>query len=136
MFSAKFNHLAFAASVIAGIAFSAPAWAVELLTPSETLETVHAGKAVLIDIRTPGEWADTGIAVDATPIDMSSPQFIADLKGVIAANPGKQLAFVCRSGNRSGQLTAQLEAAGLTNIIDVKGGMNNWIGQGLPVKDY
>ena len=118
----------------AALAFSSQAFALERVTPKEADAQINAGETVLIDIRTPDEWADTGVAPKANPIDMTSDNFVADLKDVIAANPGKKLAFICRSGRRSGQLTRQLEAAGLTNIVDVQGGMSEWIGEGLPVR--
>jgi rhodanese-related sulfurtransferase len=114
--------------------FAFPAFAVEMMNVKAANEASKAGEIVLIDIRTPQEWADTGTAPQAKPIDMTSAAFMDELGGVIAANPGKKLAFICRSGNRSGMLTSQLESAGLTNIIDVEGGMNQWMSQGLPVK--
>lgn len=121
------------ALVLVALLFAAPAFAVEKMTPGQVRAEVEGGRAVLIDIRTPAEWADTGVAQSARPIDMTSEGFVTDLKSVIAENPGKKLAFICRSGNRSGQLTAQLEASGLTNIIDVAGGTSAWIAEGLPM---
>lgn len=120
--------------VAAILAFAMPAFAVERLAPREANLEVSAGGMVLIDIRTPDEWADTGVAPNATPIDMTSPEFVDQLKAVIAANPGKKYAFMCRSGNRSGMLTKRLEQAGLQNVVDVKGGILGWIDAGLPVK--
>lgn len=117
-----------------------PGFAAEMMTPRQVHDAAVAGTVALIDIRTPQEWAETGIADVATPIDMTAPTFIDELKKAMAANPGKRLAFICRSGNRSGQLVAALEQAGLKDIIDVAGGMGGngavpgWIADGLPVK--
>ncbi len=121
------------ALVLASLLFALPAFAVEMMTPAQVSTEIAAGHVVLIDIRTPAEWAETGVAQSARPIDMTSAGFVTDLNTVIAENPGKKLAFICRSGNRSGQLTAQLEASGLTNIVDVAGGTKAWIAEGLPV---
>ena len=121
------------ALVLVALLFAVPAFAVEKMAPGQVSAEVEGGRAVLIDIRTPAEWADTGVAQSARPIDMTSEGFVTDLKTVIAENPGRKLAFICRSGNRSGQLTAQLEASGLTNIIDVAGGTSAWIAEGLPM---
>ena len=121
------------ALVLVALLFAVPAFAVEKMAPGQVSAEVEGGRAVLIDIRTPAEWADTGVAQSARPIDMTSEGFVTDLKSVIAENPGRKLAFICRSGNRSGQLTAQLEASGLTNIIDVAGGTSAWIAEGLPM---
>lgn len=128
------------AALAAALAFSLPAFAVELMQPKAVAAQIEAGKVALVDIRTPAEWAETGVATPATPIDMTSPDFIPALKKLIAANPDKRLAFICRSGNRSGQLTQALEQAGLKDVIDVAGGMaggaagKGWIAEGLPVK--
>ena len=121
------------AFVFAALLHALPAFAVEMMTPAQVNKEAVAGRMVLIDIRTPAEWVETGVAQSARPIDMTSAGFVADLKTVITENPGKKLAFICRSGNRSGQLTAQLEASGLKNIVDVAGGTTAWIAEGLPV---
>ncbi|WP_237154187.1 rhodanese-like domain-containing protein [Oryzibacter oryziterrae] len=111
-----------------------PALAVDHLDPAVVDAAVSAGQTVLIDIRTPEEWADTGLARGATPLDMTSASFLTDLKQVIDSNPGKKLTFICRSGHSSGMLTDQLEHAGLPGLADVKGGMNAWVQESLPME--
>jgi rhodanese-related sulfurtransferase len=120
---------------------TAPVIAAERWQPKAVASAVEAGTVVLIDIRTPEEWADTGLATPAIPADMISPDFMAKLAEIVASNPGKRLAFICRSSNRSSQVTAALEAqAGYTDLIDVAGGMlgkgdaPGWIAEGLPVR--
>jgi rhodanese-related sulfurtransferase len=122
------------AFLAAALAVSSQAFAVEHLTPKEADAEATSGKIVLVDIRTPGEWAQTGVAPNATPLDMTSSKFSEDLGSLIAANPDKMVTFICRSGQRSGRLAQILEANGLQNIADVKGGMNEWVNEGLPVK--
>lgn len=125
---------------VALLLFTLPAQAVELMQPAAVNTAIEAGKIALVDIRTPAEWAETGVAAPATPIDMTSPQFIEGLKKVIAENPGKQIALICRTGNRSSKMADALEKAGLQNVIDVAGGMagkggnRGWVAEGLPVK--
>jgi rhodanese-related sulfurtransferase len=92
-----------------------------------------AEELVLIDIRTPAEWADTGVATGAVRLDMTSADFVSGVSKVISENPGKKLAFICRSGNRSNALTSQMEASGITNTINVIGGTSQWIADGLPI---
>ena len=134
---------AFVKSVLAaGIAtvLAVTAQAAELWTPRQAAEAVDGGKAVLVDIRTPPEWKETGVAASATPIDMTAQDFVPKLKQVLAENPGKTVAFICRTGNRSSHLVGLLEKAGLTNIADVTGGMagkgaqKGWIAEGLPLR--
>lgn len=125
----------------AALLFISPAFAAERMSPQDVAAEVAAGKAVLVDVRTPEEWAQTGVASAATPIDMTSPSFMDDLQKLLASNPGKRLALICRSSNRSAHLASLLETrAGLSNLIDVAGGMlgkgadPGWIAAGLPVK--
>lgn len=123
------------------LAFAAPAFAVERMKPKNVASAIEAGKVVLVDIRTPAEWAETGVAAPATLIDMKSPHFIDDLLKVFAANPGKRVAFICRSGSRSSGLANLLEKrGGMKDLIDVAGGMagngedKGWVAEGLPVR--
>lgn len=129
-----------AAALAAALVLSSSAFAAELMQPADVAAAIDAGKVALVDIRTPPEWKETGVPAPATPIDMTSPNFIPELKKVIAANPDKRLAFICRTGNRSNQLTTMLEQAGLKDVIDVtggmagKGGQKGWIAEGLPLR--
>lgn len=110
------------------------ALAFDRISADEARKRVDAGQTVLIDVRTPAEWTETGVAPGAKAIDMSSPHFATDLKAVIDANPGKPLTLICRSGRRSAAVAEQLEKAGMSRIADVDGGMNAWLGKGLPVE--
>lgn len=130
----------FVATLAAALALSSSAFAAELMQPTDVAAAIESGKMALVDIRTPPEWKETGVPTPATPIDMTSPTFIPELKKVIAANPDKRLAFICRTGNRSSHLVKALEQAGLKDVIDVAGGIagkgaeKGWIGAGLPVR--
>ena len=120
--------------VVSTLLAAFPALAFEQMSPKQASEALSAGEIVLIDIRTPGEWAETGVAKGAVPLDMTSPTFQEDFSKQFGANPGKKFALICRSGNRSNYLASILESAGLTKIVDVTGGTNQWIADGLPVE--
>lgn len=111
-----------------------PAFAFDTLNVTDTAKGVAEGKLLLIDIRTPQEWAETGVAGPATPLDMTDPGFMSKLEELMAANAGKEPAFICRSGNRSGQLVQALEQVGMSNVATVAGGTRDWIGAGLPLR--
>lgn len=115
-----------------------PAAASEM-TPRQAHDALGRGEIVLVDIRTPPEWKETGIAEKAVPLDMTSASFIPGLQKLLAENPGKPIALICRTGNRSSYLSGELRRAGLSGVIDVVGGMagsrtvKGWIAEGLPV---
>lgn len=113
----------------------------ERLTMSvrEAHERTKARQIILVDIRRPDEWADTGVAEGAIRLDMTSPIFEARLAGLRADNPGKPIALICRTANRTRQVQETLGRRGWTNLIDVRGGMlgdgrnMGWLDEGLPV---
>lgn len=116
-----------------------PAWAEQLMAPPEVEQGLEAGKIVLIDVRTPAEWAETGIATGARPIDMRQTDFLAQVEALKAANPDKQLAFICRTGHRSTLVVQALEEQGMKDLINVTEGMKGsdkgpgWLARQLPV---
>jgi rhodanese-related sulfurtransferase len=46
----------------------------------------------------------------------------------------KPILLYCRSGNKSGIATNILRKTGITNIINLSGGINEWIKAGLPIE--
>jgi rhodanese-related sulfurtransferase len=46
----------------------------------------------------------------------------------------RELLFICRSGSRSGQVVAYLQANGRQDVANVAGGMLAWEIAGLPVR--
>ncbi len=113
---------------------------VQQMTPDEAYAKALAGEIVLIDIRTPEEWAETGLPDVALQNNLYAPDFIQTLLAIRAQNPDTPLALICRTGSRSGNATAQLYEAGLTNVIDVVEGVAGsgvgpgWFARGLPVR--
>lgn len=111
------------------------------LTPDEALAALRADDIFLVDIRRPEEWDATGIAEGAIAIDMRRDDFSARLAEATRGDPGRPIALICARGVRSSQLTARLEAAGLSNLIDVPEGMlgsragPGWLARGLPVSE-
>ena len=133
--------LSYLIALVTGATLSlSQAFAVEMMMPDEAYAKVEKGEIVLVDIRTPQEWAETGVPEPAKVIDMTSANFVPDLKQVMADNPGKPIAFICRTANRSTYLVAELEKYGLKDIYSVEGGIagnakdKGWIADGLPMR--
>jgi rhodanese-related sulfurtransferase len=84
--------------------------------------------ALLVDVREPWEFAEVR-AEDVALLPLSSmPDRIAELPA------DRELLFICRSGARSGQVTAYLQAQGRADVANVIGGMIAWEAAGLPVR--
>ena len=112
------------------------------LSVREAHEAAKAGGLVLVDIRTPEEWTDTGVPEGAIRLDMEGSGFEARLAGVKLDNPGKTIALICRTGNRSSSLQRKLAGRGWRDVVDVRGGLlgnprdKGWLSENLPVKAY
>ncbi|WP_332699893.1 rhodanese-like domain-containing protein [Bosea sp. (in: a-proteobacteria)] len=112
------------------------------LSVREAHDAVQAGRLILVDIRTPEEWTDTGVPQGAVRLDMEGGGFEARLAGLKLDHPGKPIALICRTGNRSSTLQRKLAGRGWKDLIDVRGGLlgtpkeKGWLAEGLPVKAY
>lgn len=100
-------------------------------TPSidvkEAQRRAAAGEVLLVDVREQDEWR-SGHAPAATHVPLATvPAKLASL-----SQKGLPIAFICRSGGRSGQACGAAKNAGV-EALNVKGGMNAWRSAGLPV---
>lgn len=88
--------------------------------------------ALLVDVRESDEW-EAGHAPQAVhvPLGELDKAKLADLD---EQRGDGELLFICRSGNRSGQAAAAAQAAGLTDVASVAGGMGDWVAAGLPIE--
>ncbi len=103
----------------------------------------QSGDIVLIDVRRQSEWQATGMPSGATGITLQDSDFIAQVLARVDGDKSQPVALICRSGNRSSIAATRLEAAGFTNVQNVKEGMSGrrgagigWIARDLPVEAY
>lgn len=86
---------------------------------------------LLVDVRTPVEF-NGGHAPKAQLLPLHEiAQRAAHLKQTCAQ---RDVAVICRSGNRSLMGAVRLKRAGLPSVLNVSGGMIHWNAQGYPVK--
>lgn len=114
------------------------------ITPTDARAGANAGNLTLIDVRTPREWRETGVAAGAVRIDMQHPGgaegFAKAVLERVGGDRDAPIAFICRSGSRSGQVQRFLAAQGFTQVQSVSEGMSGssagpgWIRRGLPVE--
>lgn len=70
---------------------------------------------MILDVRTAQEFAE-GHLDGATNLDFNSGEF---QEAISTLDPDVNYVVYCRSGNRSGQATALLKAAGFENVVDL-----------------
>ena len=112
---------------------------IALMPATEVHERVEAGTILLVDVRTPREWAQTGIAQGASGIVLQDPEFLTKLETLTGGAKDTPVAFICRSGARSGKATQMAMQAGYTHVYNVPHGTmtpGGWISSGLPVQAY
>ncbi len=120
----------------------AQAQSLRSLSVREAHEGARAGRILLVDIRTPEEWADTGVPEGAVKLDMTGSGFEVRLAALKLDHPGKPIALICRTGNRTATLQRTLAARGWKDLVDVRGGLlgtpkdKGWLAEGLPVASY
>lgn len=89
-------------------------------------KTLLDGGALLLDVREPEEW-QTEHAPDAMLMPMAQ---VRDCTGQLPKD--RRIVVVCRSGGRSGAVTASLRSWGF-DAVNLAGGMCAWAAAGLPV---
>jgi rhodanese-related sulfurtransferase len=92
------------------------------ITPQSAFEEISSGRAVGIDVRESQEW-EAGHAENVIWNPMSTFDF-----DVLPTD--KPLIFICRSGNRSGQVVNKV-ASQFENVLNMTGGMKAWNEAGL-----
>ena len=105
----------------------------------ETIRNISAEEAkqilendkdvIVLDVRTPEEFSN-GHIKNAINIDFYAPEF----KGNIAKlSPDKTYILHCRSGARSSKALNTLKDAGISNILHMNHGFNEWREKNLPI---
>ncbi|MCT7985499.1 rhodanese-like domain-containing protein [Laspinema sp. A4] len=98
---------------------------IDALTLKNSLEEQ---KITLIDVREPGEFAGEHIKgatlLPLSQFDPNSPK----LQGK------KDIVLYCQSGNRSRQAAQKLLAAGVPDVMQLKGGITGWKQAGYPIE--
>ena len=86
---------------------------------------------LLVDVRTNREYNGGSIKGSQLITLSSLGQRMDDLKKRYGE---REIAVICRSGNRSISGSIKLKKAGFPNVLNVAGGMIQWTRQGFPTK--
>lgn len=94
------------------------------ISHDEARELLAAGDAIALDVRTPGEYEQLGHIPDAwlLPVDLvaSAPAVLPD--------DGRPILVYCEHGVRSVAAARVLVEAGVTNVLNLAGGLAPWTG--------
>jgi rhodanese-related sulfurtransferase len=104
---------------------------VTTISPQELYDVSRAGGNVeLIDVRTPVEFRDDHVSFAR---NVPLHQLDATILAVDRSGTSQPLYVICQSGARGKQACEKLLAAGDANVVNVEGGIQNWVLAGLPV---
>lgn len=118
-----------AAGVLVLSACSSSAGAITNMNPKEFSSKTHESGVITLDVRTRDEFNQGHIA-GAINIDVEANTFQNEISKL---DMTKTYAVYCQSGRRSGIATKAMEKMGFKHIFNLQNGMNDWMGQGMPV---
>src|SRR6201747_2636681 len=95
---------------------------IEEIEAFEAAQEIEGGDIVLIDTREPHEYQEAHLEGGK----LVPPAMLADQIETVAPDKSARTIVYCRSGNRSGIATAQMQAMGYTNVASVGGGILLW----------
>ncbi len=106
--------------------------------PSQTLLDSNIK---IIDIRTSPEWEDTGLLPNSIPLtffdifgNYNLPVFMKALRSHV--KEGEKFALICHVGNRTAILADYLDKEEHMQVINLLGGIDHAIKQGLRTQPY
>jgi len=102
--------------------------AIAEILPHEAHERQQQG-AILVDVREDDERAQ-GMAEGALGVPMET---LAAFASRYLPDPQAAVLLICRSGQRSKRVAAQLLQQGYTQVFSVQGGTLRWQDEGLPM---
>jgi rhodanese-related sulfurtransferase len=89
----------------------------------------NKNKFKLIDVRRPDEFNAELSHIEGAQLKTLGPDLMEYLN---SEDKNIQIAFICRSGGRSGNATAIAQDLGFKNVSNMIGGMLEWNRLGLP----
>lgn len=99
-----------------------------LIEPKEFNTYLGDSSLQKLDVRTGMEYELVGHIPGFVQISIVDPQFEEKVKANFQLN--KPILVTCFSGHRSIDAVKKMEQLGFTNIIELKGGLINWMGKG------
>ncbi len=99
------------------------------LSPADAVSLINKEDALVLDVREANELVQ-GSIIGAKHIALSSLTQNVD---TITTDKDKPILVFCKMGNRSAQACKLLLKNSHTKVFELKGGMNAWINEQLPI---
>jgi len=97
-------------------------------TPQEIAEQVKNGQVLVLDVRAASEWEE-GHIPSAQHLMLG---YLPDQCKALSTD--KPVVVQCEAGTRSAIGASILQAKGITNVKNLKGGISNWAAANLPIE--
>jgi len=104
------------------------------ISVKEAREKLDAGTAVMVDVREPSEYVEVHASgVRLVPVN----SVLNEARQIREFANGKEVLFICKSGQRSALAAEFATAAGLDDLplYNVEGGTLAWVEAGYPTGD-
>ncbi|AWN15889.1 rhodanese-like domain-containing protein [Salinisphaera sp. LB1] len=99
------------------------------ISSGEAVRLMNSDDAVVVDTRSSSEYKKHHI-LNAKHVPAAG---IAERAKEISRDPNKPIIVYCGAGNAAPAAAAKLRAKGYTRVYALKGGINGWRADGLPV---
>lgn len=116
------------ALAVAAYEFSRARSGGQSVAPTEAVRLMNQG-AVLVDVRTKAEF-DGGHILDARHVPQEE---VAQAGETLKRFKEKAVIVCCESGMRSGAAARVLQAQGFTKVVNLRGGLQAWRADNLPL---
>jgi rhodanese-related sulfurtransferase len=93
------------------------------------LENKNNPDFMILDVRTKAE-VDTGYIEGSLNIDFKSPDFKDE---ILKLDKNKVYLLYCKAGGRSKKAMDMMVQLGFPNVVDIGGGITQWIADSLPI---
>ncbi|MCZ6756489.1 MAG: rhodanese-like domain-containing protein, partial [Gemmatimonadetes bacterium] len=101
---------------------------ITMINVDQLHERMQRGEVAVVDVRGASEWQEGHLpGVPNIPVG-----YLVDRREELPRD--RPLVLQCRSGARSAIAASVLQAAGMTNVVNLVGGYAEWVVRGLPVE--
>ncbi len=93
-------------------------------------ELAEGGQIFMLDVRRQAEWESVGYIDGAVSVPLNDLPANLDK---LPTDKSAKIVVICATGHRGTPAQMYLQELGYTNVRNLNGGMNGWIGAGFPV---